>query len=456
MTNKPSDYTWALEDSLVPEHKHGELDDRKNMLRDTETGEYVSIGEANEIAEKRLGGFFNCEMDRRGLFKTSGAVSAGVMLATSAEPRYAFAADSYSGTILVNIFLRGGADGLSIITPYNDSYYQQVRNKTKVNLAQASIINATYALSPDMKPLLDAWNAGELAFANAVGTKGQTRSHFAEQASRDRAAPVQVRSGWLGRYLSLSPNANPTFRAFSHANAIIPSMYSEKPTLSMNGFDDYYLAGDSVGARRLINSVYNSAGGELAAMAASTLNSVNEVKQMKDSGYTPANGASYVGDSMGPRLKEVAQIIKSNRGLEVVSIDSDGWDSHTRQVDELNPVIRDLSTNLAAFRKDLGPELMKRVIVITQSEFGRTTVENASGGTDHGMGSFIMVMSGKVKPKVTVGAFPGLKPTAGEKDMPIVTDYRDIIAEVVAKGMNSSNISQIFPGYSPTYRGILR
>ncbi len=74
--------------------------------------------------------------------------------------------------------------------------------------------------------------------------------------------------------------------------------------------------------------------------------------------------------------------------------------------------LAELSDSLAAFATDLGA-LMNGVTLASLTEFGRTTRENGSGGTDHGYGQAVMLLGGGVKGGQVHGDWPGLDERRG-------------------------------------------
>src|SRR2546421_1924644 len=89
--------------------------------------------------------------------------------------------------ILVTVFMRGGADGLSLLAPYaEDAYY---RHRPNLNVAapsdgraaasnRALDLDGFFGLHPALGPLLPLFRVGALSFVHACGSNDQTRSHF--------------------------------------------------------------------------------------------------------------------------------------------------------------------------------------------------------------------------------------------------------------------------------------
>jgi uncharacterized protein (DUF1501 family) len=172
----------------------------------------------------------------------------------------------------------------------------------------------------------------------------------------------------------------------------------------------------------------------------------------------PENGAEY--PQQGLRLRDAAQLIKSNLGVEVVWLDIAGWDTHAGQggaAGTLAKRLDELARSLAAFRADLG-ERFADVTVLTMTEFGRTVAQNGTGGTDHGHGSLMMVLGGGVAGGQVAGKWPGLEPEQRfeGRDLAVTTDFRDLFAEVCAHSLGARDFSRIFPSYTPRFPGVMR
>ena len=150
-------------------------------------------------------------------------------------------------------------------------------------------------------------------------------------------------------------------------------------------------------------------------------------------------------------MKQIAQIVKSDLGLEVAFAELGQWDHHANEGASTGQIanrLNDFSRGIAAFAQDLG-DRMADVVLVTMSEFGRTVRENGNRGTDHGHGNAMMVLGGSIKGGKVYGRWPGL--SAGElwqgRDLAITTDFRDVFAECLTGHLGASDISQVFPGY---------
>ena len=172
----------------------------------------------------------------------------------------------------------------------------------------------------------------------------------------------------------------------------------------------------------------------------------------------PVGGANYPDTEFGMGLRQVAQLIKADLGLEVASIDLGGWDTHEYQGNdggEFFFLISELSDGLTAFYTDL-QGYFDRITVVAMSEFGRTIDENASAGTDHGHGNAMFVMGGGIRGGQVYADWPTLAPHMRDDadDLAITTDYRNVLAEIITQRVGNPNIATVFPDHMPTPVGL--
>lgn len=115
------------------------------------------------------------------------------------------------------------------------------------------------------------------------------------------------------------------------------------------------------------------------------VNDVSVLAPIVNQSYSPANGATYPGSTFGRQMMQTARLIKAGVGLEVCTLSIGGWDNHPDERSSTGRVanrLADFGNALAAFYRDMATG-MNDVIVLTMSEFGRTSVENGSFGADH-------------------------------------------------------------------------
>src|SRR5262249_60503472 len=121
----------------------------------------------------------------------------------------------------------------------------------------------------------------------------------------------------------------------------------------------------------------------LAGTGRDAFTAMKMLKAADPSRYEPAPGVEYPRGPFGQALKQIAQLAKSNVGLEVAFADVGGWDTHVRQgatQGQLATRLDDFARAIAALVADLG-DRMEDTVVLTMSEFGRAVNENGTGGT---------------------------------------------------------------------------
>jgi len=177
------------------------------------------------------------------------------------------------------------------------------------------------------------------------------------------------------------------------------------------------------------------------------------VKMLRDANpaqYKPAAGIEYPNSEFGNNMKQIAQLLKANLGVEAAFTDVGGWDTHQNQgaVDgQLANRLTDFSTSISAFWRDLGDDA-ENVTLVTMSEFGRTARQNGTGGTDHGHANAMFVLGGNVKGGKVYGRWPGLDDHLLNegRDLAVTTDFRQVLGEAAAKTLGANNLEMVFPG----------
>ncbi len=406
-------------------------------------------------------------VSRRNFLKSIGVGSSGLLLAQSGfrDPLsfLAFAQEPRPADTLIVIFQRGGMDGLSAVVPYGEggNYYDK-RPNIAISDQEVLDLNGFFGLHPNLAPLKDIYDGGQLAIVHATGSPDPTRSHFDAMEYMERGVPgdKMTPTGWLSRYLQSVPWTNESpLRSVAMGTMVQSSLRGEASALAMYSLGDFNLNVPDHHRQmiqRSLAQMYHvpNPQNRLEQQAKDTLSTMSFLTRLAGSDYTPSYEAEYPGSDFGRGLRQIAQLIKAEVGLEVACVDIGGWDTHDNQNGQFSGLINDFGQGLAAFHKDM-QDYMNRVTVVTMSEFGRRLEENASAGTDHGHGNCMFVMGGNVNSGVYTD-WPSLAPdTLDDGDLRITTDYRDILSEILVQRLGSSAIDQIFPNYSLNMRGIV-
>jgi len=413
------------------------------------------------------------ELSRRQFLSRASTVSAAMAVAPSWLPKVAFAAsDIPSRDILVSIFMRGGYDGLTLCAPFGDPGYYLKRPELSIAPPDAGSgpkltnLDGFFGLPPAMEMLQPVFANKSLAIVHAAGLNDGTRSHFDAQRYME-SGTVGVSSGtsgWVARHLSSSSPTHPTsvIRGLALSAGVPTSFRGGPATVPVPDPDRYALSGlpeTDLGRRYWLDIVYEE-DASLRETADYSLKTLQVLRQIDFVHYVPTTSVPYPVQPFGKSMKAAAALIKANVGVEAISVEMGGWDTHHRQGSTdgtMAELMTAFSTALRAFYEDVLVATSHNVIVVVMSEFGRKVAENASKGTDHGHGNVMFVLGRKVDGGQVHGTWPGL----GEgqlydnRDLAITTDYRDVLSEILVKRLKNSETSFVFPGYTPRFLNIL-
>jgi uncharacterized protein (DUF1501 family) len=367
--------------------------------------------------------------------------------------------------ILVTVFQRGAVDGLNMVVPFAERAYYANRPSIAVarpNAPDGAIdLDGFFGLHPRMAPLAPLFSRGELAIVHACGSHDETRSHFDAQDYMESGTPgtKSTRDGWLNRYLHAREHeqASP-FRAVALVPQLPRTLQGTAPALAIGQLAQFGVRGASADmmASSFEEQYAQAADTVLQPTGQEAFDAIRRMQTANPGGYAPTHGAEYPRSGFGEAMKQVAQIIKANLGLEVAFTELGQWDHHANEgaaTGQIANRLDDFARGLAAFAQDLG-DRMADVVVVTMSEFGRTVKENGSRGTDHGHGNAMLVLGGPVKGGKIYGRWPGLERDQlwQGRDLAITTDFRDVFSELVTAHLGARDTSRIFPGHRATER----
>jgi uncharacterized protein (DUF1501 family) len=375
-----------------------------------------------------------------------------------------------SDPILVVIFLRGGADSLSLIAPTADPDYIAARPENLRVLRAGdrpglilppSLADADFRLHPAASDLHDLFNAGDLSLIHATGLTEATRSHFDAEARIERGGSANS-GGWLKRWIDLARPDGP-LPVLAVGSALPESLRGSRNAAAAPTLADLMLLpgnGWSPLLRARLAEGFGSHGPLQASMAQMLdLSDLlqgrlwsQDLEQLRD--YAPS--VDYPADSpLTLPLQTVAQAIKADLGLRIATVDFGGWDTHDSQQGQIETLAGALSRSLMAFWRDLGPH-QPDVSVVVQSEFGRRLRSNESGGTDHGRAGAMMVLGPQARGGRLLGRWPGLGNDVLEEgaDLAVTTDYRDVLAEILTAHLGLADAGAVFPGLTPAPLGL--
>ena len=404
-------------------------------------------------------------VSRRIFLKNGGLALVSLGFAPEFLARTVAAAGTGRKRVLITIFQRGAVDGLNMIVPFAEGAYYGARPSISIarpgSGPDAAIdLDGFFALHPRLAPLEPLWRARQLAVVHACGSPDGTRSHFDAQDYMETATPgvKSTPDGWLNRYLHAKEHqAQTPFRAVALAQQLPRALQGSAPALAIGQIAQFGIRAGQGSAM-----VQDSFEAEYAAAADKVLkttgneafDAIRMLETANPAQYAPAAGAEYPRSAFGEALKQIAQLIKSDVGLEVAFAESGNWDHHVNEgaaTGQLANRLDDLARGIAALVRDLG-DRMQDVVVMTMSEFGRAVAENGNRGTDHGHANAMLVIGGNVRGGKVYGKWPGLAPEQRHdgRDLAVTTDFRSVFAEVVRGHLGLADTRAVFPGFTDT------
>ncbi|GAB2549715.1 DUF1501 domain-containing protein [Rufibacter soli] len=376
--------------------------------------------------------------------------------------------------ILVTIFQRGAMDGLMAVSPFTDEHLKKARPSLFMSAARSAAnplidLDGRFGLHPSMQAFAPLFQEKRLAIVHGVGSPNPTRSHFDAQDYMEAGTPFHkgTPSGWLNRAVGLLGHEAATpFQAVSLTSSLPKSFYGDHAAVAISNLQDFAI--QMRGNPRATNIASHSFE-DLYDQTSSTLlnktgkESFEALKMLQKSdvkNYIPANNAVYPNSPLGNSLKQIAQLIKMDVGLEVAFTETGGWDTHFNQGTAQGTFARnvnDLSQSITAFWTDL-EAYQDDVDVMTMTEFGRTVHQNGSNGTDHGRGSCMFILGNNVNGGLVHGKVPALAIENLEdgRDLPVTTDFRSVFSEVAGRHLNIQKDSVLFPDWNGQKIGVMR
>ena len=391
-------------------------------------------------------------ISRRDVFKRGGLIAIGLTaprwLSTIARAdvfKRAAGGNPTGNTVLVVIQLSGGNDGLNTVVPYADKQYYTLRPTIGLPEDKLLKLNDQLGLNPSLAGIYDLYQQKKVAILQNVGYPNPNRSHFKSMDIWQSASPDSVlKYGWIGRHfdhqMAHSP-LNPVVAlglsydkplALTAKEASIPCFASLVDIQNMVGDPD---------AERMLRQIQ----GQPAALGSDVrvVQEANETAldamsalnhQLK--GYMPKG--AYGRDTFGQGFKQIAQLIATSPQTRVIYFSAGSFDTHARQIETQGKLLQWFGDAVNTFQKEMESiGKADNVLVMTFSEFGRRSYENASAGTDHGAAAPMFLIGNRVKGGVH-GPLPNLK-DLDDGDIRMTTDFREVYAMALDEWMGGDS-----------------
>jgi uncharacterized protein (DUF1501 family) len=409
-------------------------------------------------------------MNRRDFLKVASVSSLAWLFPGTSAWAFSNGKDDPASKKLIIVLLRGGMDGLNVVSPYADHRYYELRPTIAVARPGSELglidLDGHFGLHPALQPLMPFWQNGSIAFVHASGSPDQTRSHFDAQDYMESGTPGNktISSGWLNRLVAELPTSQSPLKAIS-IGPVLPRMCSGPATIATVSPASGANANNSVLDRPGIESIFKelyAGNSELSKAFSEGLAAHKEVKEAlaAPAEDDPMSMEQKIANKGAPTPRnfaqfgrQLSQLFRKSPSMQVAFLDLGGWDTHVNEgtgkgqlANHLGPLGQGLSDLVAG----LGP-MYKDTVIVVQSEFGRTARENGNGGTDHGHGNVMFLLGGDVPGGKVYGRWGGLSAGAlhEQRDLPTSTDFRSVLSAVLSNhiGVGSRTLAKVFPNF---------
>jgi len=362
------------------------------------------------------------------------------------EEGIAAAASGPAAPILVSVFLEGGADGLSVLSPQGDPLYKKLRPQLALAGGKQLAEDDRLYWHPALGGLQQLYSEKKVTVLPAVGYTHADQSHFTSRHYWEvGATKASLRTGWLGRYLDRVGKKDNPLQGLSLDDTLAPALATAKvPVASISGPDQYDFYSSRVWGeveQRMLEAIGlmshqpPDAGLRTAGNVAAQVDRLRRqlIPFQSSNGITSPVPYPQSDDPFPQRLAGLAAMLAAGLPLHCVALTAPGeYDTHANEPTALTQGLQLTADSLLAFQRDLEARgLANRVLVHIWSEFGRRAAENGDSGTDHGAAGVGFLVGTSVAGQM-VGEFPGLqKGLDTDGNVSATSDFRGVYASLL-------------------------
>jgi uncharacterized protein (DUF1501 family) len=419
-------------------------------------------------------------LSRRGFLLASAGVAlsvygAGRLLdgpAFDAGIAQAAASSAANAPVLVNVYLQGGIDSMSVLYPAGDPLYGQFRN----TLAIAASAGTPFTEDPELywhplaAPIAQLHGEGKVSVMPTIGYSDPNQSHFTSRHYWEvGATQADLNTGWMGRYLDLVGDPSNPLQGLCLDDSLNPALATAKmPVATIDLPSDFsvwaqgvwgppetvmYDAFDALGRVGVRSRDLGMIQSGQAALMTSRVRKTLLPFQPAPGQNPPAIPSDYPGtstdsgDEFPARMAAIAQMLAAGLPITCASVSTESvFDTHENQASSFDTGLQEAAQTLYAFQRDLEARgLDQRVLTLVWSEFGRRPLQNASAGTDHGAAGCAFVIGTRAAGKM-IGEWQGLQngldPLGNLKD---TADFRGLYCSLLEQWLGHE-AEPIIPG----------
>jgi len=369
-------------------------------------------------------------MQRRDWLKAALLGVCGASIGTHGQ----WLAANTAGRRLVLVELTGANDGLNTLVPIRNDHYHKLRPTLALSNKQVIDLQDDHALHHRLKPLVNIWQRGELAWVHGLGYPAPNRSHFKsiELWESGGDGNSEGRQGWITHDIEHSYG-----RKVSDAHGI--SMVNDM-NLFNSGSGRWLSMSSPEQLKIKRRSIDSSAAGvnDSIGLVTARMQELDATLELLQSRLAAAKKPAKIGrGTLGSQLQQVLHLVRAGLDTPVYRVQLPGFDTHQNQLGRHDNLLLQLGESLAQFRQALIADgEWDNTLIMTYSEFGRRAAENQSNGTDHGTAAPHLLMGGKL-----AGGLYGTPTDLSELidgDPAHTMDYRSLYHTVLANWFDIS------------------
>ena len=310
--------------------------------------------------------------------------------------------------VLVVLQLTGGNDYLNTIIPYANPLYRDNRPAVGVAEGRELQLDDKVGLHPEMGPIKNMFDKGQVAILHGVGYPDSPRSHFRSMDIWHTCEPDKLGTeGWLGRATKdIDPNKENVLTTVSFGAALFRALVMPGvPVACVDDLDSYgLLPGITEQQQRTkildrFARLYSPVMGSSSVMdylGQTGLDTLKGADILKEAPKMYSSTVEYPDTTIGAKLRGISQIHQAGFGTRILYCDHGSFDSHSNQVGMHDKLWKDTSEAVECFFDDLKEhDAADNVVMLMFTEFGRRVHDNGSG-TDHGAGGAAFIIGDAV------------------------------------------------------------
>ena len=310
--------------------------------------------------------------------------------------------------VLVVLQLTGGNDYLNTVIPYANPLYRDNRPAVGVAEGRELQLDDKVGLHPEMGPIKNMFDKGQVAIIHGMGYPDSPRSHFRSMDIWHTCEPDKLGTeGWLGRATKdIDPNKENVLTTVSFGAALFRALVMPGvPVACVDDLDSYgLLPGITEQQQRTkildrFARLYSPVMGSSSVMdylGQTGLDTLKGADILKEAPKMYSSTVEYPDTTIGAKLKGISQIHQAGFGTRILYCDHGSFDSHSNQVGMHDKLWKDTSEAVECFFDDLKEhDAADNVVMLMFTEFGRRVHDNGSG-TDHGAGGAAFIIGDAV------------------------------------------------------------